>query len=148
LFNVVLDEHLERNLRALSDDHGDKLKRLGAYAFQRRSGERPLLAVIGALQHRAAPALAAAPPGVAGKQGHILVLDGRLLLALERAGSSFSRFFRALRQNLGNRWGDARAAEGLALFGKGFRASSIDRLLEIARELRRIFGAETFCLER
>ena len=34
LLNLVADEHLERNLRAMDQTYGDKLKRLGAYAFQ------------------------------------------------------------------------------------------------------------------
>ena len=34
LLNLIADEHLERNLRALDRTYGDRLKRLGAYAFQ------------------------------------------------------------------------------------------------------------------
>ncbi|HEY0252436.1 MAG TPA: hypothetical protein VGC41_12965, partial [Kofleriaceae bacterium] len=34
LLNLVADEHLERNLRATNAEYGDRLKRLGAYAFQ------------------------------------------------------------------------------------------------------------------
>src|SRR5690606_20978476 len=31
--NLIADEHLERNLRAIDPAYGDRLKRLGAYAF-------------------------------------------------------------------------------------------------------------------
>ncbi|MBY0231558.1 MAG: hypothetical protein K2W96_19910, partial [Gemmataceae bacterium] len=80
--------------------------------------------------------------------GCVKVSAGGLLHRMERGGVSFARFMRALRMGLGNRHGDEKVGEGLALFkGAGFRASTMPRMLEIAKELRRIFGDETALLQ-
>ena len=81
------------------------------------------------------------------KPGHVLVGSGRLLREMESAGHSFARFMRALRMGLGNRTGDPRVAQGLALFKSAFRRSSMPQLLDIARRLREIFGDETNMLD-
>ena len=44
---------------------------------------------------------------------------------------------------LGDRHGDEKVRRGLALFKGKFRNNTMPRLLEIARELRKIFGGET-----
>jgi hypothetical protein len=62
---------------------------------------------------------------------------------MEAVGLSFARFLRALRMGLGNRFGDPKVAQGLALFKSAFRKSTMPQLLEIARKLREIFGQET-----
>jgi Mg-chelatase subunit ChlD len=59
---------------------------------------------------------------------------------MERIGSPFARFMRALRMGLGNRHADPIVAEALALFGKRFRHLDMNGLLEIARKLRSLFG--------
>jgi len=80
--------------------------------------------------------------GPARDRAKVLINSGLLLRALAANGSSFSRFIRALRMGLGNRSGDPKVAEALALFGKAFRDASPEEMLRIARELKRIFGDE------
>jgi hypothetical protein len=143
LLNLVADEHLERNLRARDEGYGDRLKKLAAYAFQHSVREVAVELLLNCLQGRAFPVLAAARLGVARQPGCVAVEGGRVLLEMERAGLSFARFVRALRMGLGNRHGDPKVAQGLALFRRGFRASKMEELLEIARRLREIFGWET-----
>ncbi len=143
LLNLVQDEHLERNLRSIDPDWGDALKTLAAWAFQRSSREIEIAPLLDLLGGRAFPILVRAGLGPARDPANVAVSSGRLLRELERHGSSFSRFLRALRMGLGNRTGDPKVAEALALFGKGFREATPERMLEIARELRRIFEAET-----
>jgi hypothetical protein len=50
LLNLIADEHLERNLRALQPAYGDRLKRLGAYAFQHAPQEIKLARLLVALR--------------------------------------------------------------------------------------------------
>ncbi len=140
LFNLVLDERLERRLRAADAGDGDLLKVLAAWAFQHAQREVPACELVEALGLRACAVLASAPLGVARQRGFVRVEQGRLLLSLGRAGDSYGRFLRALRMGLGNRQGDPKVSEALALFGRGFREAGPKRLLEIARELRRIFA--------
>jgi hypothetical protein len=143
LLNLVSDEHLERNLRARDEDFGDRLKKLGAYAFQHSTREVALELVLNCLQGRAFAVLTAVRLGVARLPGCVQIEGGRVLQEMEKAGLSFARFFRALRMGLGNRHGDPKVAKGLALFTRRFRASTMPELLEIARRLREIFGWET-----
>ncbi len=142
LMNLVLDEHLERRLRAIDQEFGDRLKTLAAYAFQHGGRSMVVTDLVQALGVDAAPALIASELGVADEPDAIRVGSGPLLGALERQGHSFARFFRALRMGLGDRHDDAKVREGLALFGRRFRHSSAEELWTIALELRRIFGDE------
>lgn len=147
LLNLVLDEHLERNLRALSADFGDALKRLASHAFQHTAREIPVATLFDVLRHRALVVLCDTRLGAAAKPGHVVVPTGRVLRELERHGHSFARFVRALRMGLGTRAADARMRAGLGLFGGAFRRAGAPALLEITRELRRIFGDETRLLD-
>jgi len=147
ILNLVMDEHLERNLRAIDPALGDPLKRLAAYGFQHAPRQFFVPALMDLLADRAFAALSQVRLAVARKPGHVVVQAGRVLRQLEQQGSSFARFARGLRMGLGGRVTDARVAEAMALFGPGFRHSSGSRLLEIARELRRIFGDEIRLLE-
>ena len=143
LLNLVQDEHLERNLRAINGEWGDALKVLASWAFQRASREvsvEVLLALLGAASFRVLVRAALEP---ARDRTRVRINSGRLLRELELHGSSFSRFLRALRMGLGNRTGDPKVAEALALFGSDFRDATPSAMLDIARELRRIFGGET-----
>lgn len=143
LLNLVSDEHLERNLRAGDPDHGDKLKKLTAYAFQHVNKDVPVLSLLDGLQGRAFAVLSAARLGPARRAGCVAVESGALLHEMEKAGMSFARFMRALRMGLGNRQHDPKVDEGLALFRGKFRQSSMAELFEKAKRLREIFGTET-----
>ncbi|MCI0464965.1 MAG: hypothetical protein L0Z62_49215 [Gemmataceae bacterium] len=142
LLNLVADEHLERNLRVRDGDLGDKLKRLAAHAFQHAEREVPVESLLDSLQGQAFAVLTATRLGVARRAGRVAVQSGKLLLEMEQAGMSFARFVRALRMGLGNRSGDPKVAEGLALFKGRFRQSSMEDLYGIAVKLREIFGHE------
>lgn len=142
LLNLVADEHLERNLRATDQDFGDKLKRLAAYAFQHSAKEIPVDSLLHTLGARAFEVLTTLRMRVARKPGCVRVNNGQILIELEQAGHSFSRFVRSLRMGLGNRHNDPKVAEALKLFRKNFRNSSMNDLLDIARKLREIFGSE------
>jgi hypothetical protein len=149
LLNLVADEHLERNLRALDASFGDRLKRLAAWAFQHQDREVDARELLGALHARAFAVLSEATVKVARREGSVGLPSGELLGAMERAGLSFPRFVRALRMGLGNRHGDPRVEQALALFKGSFRRRSMAELLEVAERLRAIFGwearmAETF----
>ncbi len=148
LLNLVADEHLERNLRAYDGDFGDRLKALAAYAFQHSPRElevRSLPAMLGPWMFAV---LTGVKLEVAWDPSRVRVSSGRLLAALEARGHSFARFVRALRMGLGNRHRDPKVAEALALFKQApgeeapFRQSSMEQLFVIAKEVRRIFGAE------
>ena len=140
LLNLVADEHLERNLRQRSPRYGDLLKTLDAYAFLYNLAEVPVDALLRYLGPHARAVLPRVPLAAARKPGHVVVGTGRLLREMEAAGHSFACFVRALRMGLGNRTGDPRVAQGLALFKSAFRRSSMPQLLDIARRLREIFG--------
>jgi hypothetical protein len=143
LLNLVSDEHLERNLRALDRRFGDQLKQLAAYAFQHTAREIPVDHLLNCLQGRAFEILSAAPLEVARRFGCVAIMNGRVLTLMEKAGLSFARFIRALRMGLGNRHDDPRVEAGLAHFRGKFRQSDMPRLYEIAKKLREIFGWET-----
>lgn len=143
LLNLVLDEHLERNLRARDEAYGNDLKTLATYAFQRARREMPVLQLIEQLGPFALTVLTGTRIEVGREEDAVRVELGALLRAMERQGSSFSRFVRALRMGLGNRHGDPKVGEALALFkGVAFRDASIARLWEITVRLREIFGTE------
>jgi len=144
LFNLVCDEHLERNLRALDGSFGDSLKRLAAYAFQHAAQELRIRTLLhDVLGEQAFEVLSRARLEAARQPQHVRIKTGGLLQALEATGMSFGRFMRGLRMGIGDRHGDARVAEALALFkGKAFRNADMQELYRITEELRRIFGDE------
>jgi hypothetical protein len=148
LYNLVQDEHLERNLRKTSSRYGDLLKILASYAFLHSRREVSVARLLGHLGERAGEVLPHIPLAAARQDGHVVVSSGRLMRALEDAGHSFARFLRALRTGLGNRHGDPKVDEGLRLFKSGFRKSTLPQLLDIARRLREIFGDETDILQQ
>ena len=146
LLNLVEDEHLERNLRAMDDTYGDDLKQLAAYAFQHSEKEIPVVKLLQSFGIHAFPGLmeAGIEPGV--EKGKVRVKTGAVWQELERQGDSFARFVRALRMGLGNRHNDPKVAAGLGLFKKRFRHSSAKERLAIARELQNIFGDRSAAL--
>ena len=87
-----------RNLRALDEDFGDRLKKLCAYAFQHASKEVLVSDLLQNLGHTAFAVLSASRLGVARRPGCVLVDSGRVPLQMERAGLSFARFMRSLRR--------------------------------------------------
>ena len=139
LLNLVADEHLERNLRSRDASFGDRLKRLGAYAFQHADKEVPVAELCESLGARAFAVLSQTHLGVSRSERLVRVRSGIVLQQMERAGLSFSRFFRALRMGLGDRHGDPRVREGLTLT-QGIRKRTMPELLELSRRLRDLFG--------
>lgn len=146
LLNLVADEHLERNLRAISKQYGVQLKRLGVYAFNRSAKDYSLETLLSLLGGRAFAVLVENPPAVARDPAAMRVRGGSVLLALDQAGHSFSRFFRALRLGLGERTGDPKVSAALELFGKKFRHSSMEELYNVTLKLREIFGDDATML--
>lgn len=143
LLNLVADEHLERNLRALDPAYGDRLKKLDAYAFQHMTRPLSVRTLFEALRGSLLETLSTTSLQFASDPSAVIVAQGSLLSALERQGSSFARWVRALRMGLGDRHGDEKVARALALFARAsFRKSSMDELLAVAREIRRIFEDE------
>jgi hypothetical protein len=142
LLNLVSDEHLERNLRALSPAYDQKLKRLAAYAFLHDRREVDVSELLTSLQHNALAVLKETSLKVAGKAGCIWLRSGDVFAALERNGSSFIRFVRGLRTGRGNRHGDPLVAEALSLFNSKFRHLRLKEQYPIVEKLREIFGAE------
>src|SRR6185503_14841673 len=94
--NLVSDEHLERNLRAMDASFGDSLKKLGAYAFQHACKEVSVERLLGSLQGRAFQVLSVLRLGAARQRGCVVIESGPILLELEKTGHSFARFVRAL----------------------------------------------------
>ena len=140
LLNLVADEHLERNLRAMDPSFGDRLKRLAAYAFQHTEREIAVRALLGHLGGHAFGVLTKTRLGVARGPDRVVVDSGEILFAMEHEAMAFSRFVRALRMGLGNRHDDPIVARGLALFEGDFRRKSMPELLAVAHQLRDIFG--------
>ncbi|VTS04634.1 vWA domain-containing protein [Tuwongella immobilis] len=148
LLNLVSDEQLERNLRALDSTYGDDLKKLGAYAFQhsqRSIDGRELLESLGVHAFAVLSQSTLVPDRSLIRIG---VNNGQILMAMEQAGMSFPKFMRCLRMGKPNRDGDPRVEAGLKLFRGKFRHSTMTQMREIARELRRIFGHETDLLKQ
>jgi hypothetical protein len=140
LLNLVADEHLERNLRALDASFGDRLKRLAAYAFQHTEREVGVRALLGHLAGRAFKVLTSTKLKVARSPDRVIIESGELLFAMEREEMAFSRFMRALRMGLGNRHDDPLVQRGLDLFEGNFRHKTMRELYDIAVKLREIFG--------
>ncbi len=144
LLNLVSDEHLERNLRSKDEEYGNLIKTLDAYAFQHAAREIDVSGLLSSLGSRAFHVLTSLTLHAGRGAGTVRVSAGGLLHQMDRAGLSFARFMRALRMGLGNRHGDEKVGRGLELFkGAAFRSSTMPRMYEIAKELRRIFGEET-----
>ena len=121
LLNLVADEHLERNLRAIDAEYGDRLKRLGAHAFLHSSREENVEVLLGVLLGGAVETLTTVQLGVAHDPACVEIASGALLRALDWREGSFTRFLRALRLGQGNRWNDPLVAKALGLFEGGFR---------------------------
>ncbi|MEM9828718.1 MAG: hypothetical protein AAF958_19180, partial [Planctomycetota bacterium] len=147
LLNLVADEHLERNFRARDRQFADWLGALGNYAFNRGFQDMPLSNLLSLLGFRACEILQGGLARPSPQPGHLRLRGGVALQALERAGDSYSRFFRALRLGLGNRHDDPKVAEALELFDKSFRHRDMRGLLEICARLVEIFGSN-LCRDR
>src|SRR5262249_17231861 len=91
LLNLVSDEHLERNLRALDRNFGDMLKMLGSYAFQRSTRELAVETLLSTLQGRSFEVLVNTPLRTARRRGCVSVESGAILSQMERAGMAFAR---------------------------------------------------------
>ena len=140
LLNLVADEHLERNLRGVDPAYGDRLKRLGAYAFQHAALEIRVAYLLDHLRGSAGPALIATPLEVAFDEGSVRVRRGAMLAELDRAGHPLARFARALRLGLGNRHRDPRIEAALALCGRELRRLDMAGLYELTKKLAAMFG--------
>jgi hypothetical protein len=147
LLNLVADEHLERNLRALDPAFGDRLKRLVSHAFQHASSTHAVRPLLDRLLGRGAQVLTATTLGPAYPADSIVVHRGQLARDLDRLGDSFARFVRALRLGLGDRVGDDKVRRALALFDDGFRHLGIPGLFRVTTELAKIFGDSEFLAE-
>ncbi|MEM6292432.1 MAG: vWA domain-containing protein [Myxococcota bacterium] len=143
LLNLVADEHLERRLRAMNAEYGDRLKRLAAYAFQHTNREIELVKLLSMLQSSAFEALSARSLGVAFDEKSVVVDSGLVLRELDRRGHPFARFVRAMRMGLGDRHDDSLLREALALFKGGFRHHDMQRLYEIAKKLSEMYGTHS-----
>jgi hypothetical protein len=140
LLNLVADEHLERNLRAIDPAYGDRLKRLDAFAFHHAAEEIRVEVLLDCLRGHSARALIAAEPEVAFDAGSLRLRRGAVLAELDRAGHPLARFSRALRMGLGNRSGDPLIAAALELCGKGLRRLDMRGLYDLTRRLAGMFG--------
>lgn len=145
LYNLVLDEHLERRLRAREARDGDRLKRLASYAFQHSGREITPLALVYAL----GPDVARVLMGrllVAFEPDCVRIESGAILRAACEEGRSFARFVRALRMGLGDRDADPKVREALALFDRHFKELDTAALYELTKKLAEIFGDEAALL--
>lgn len=140
LLNLVADEHLERNLRALQPEYGDRLKRLVTYAFSYLGRDLPVETALAVFGARAFAALHVRPLDVAESEDEIRIRSGQVLTELDRVGDPLARFMRALRMGLGNRHDDPILEQALALFEGDFRDKDMVGLLEIASKLARLYG--------
>ncbi|MCB9777602.1 MAG: HEAT repeat domain-containing protein [Alphaproteobacteria bacterium] len=152
LLNLVQDEHLERNLRSLDEDWGNDLKKLAAWAFQHAQRSEVVATLDRSLGPHLVPVLRHAGISPARERQSVVVQTGALLGALERNGSEFAAFVRALRMGRGARAAPPRVRQALALFdalpdGRPFREATNTELLQTARQLREIFGDQSDQLE-
>jgi hypothetical protein len=140
--NLIADEHLERNLRAQDAAYGDRLKRLGAYAFQHAPQELKVMVLLDCLGAAAAPALIATPLEVAYDEQSLRLRRGAVLTELDRLGHPVARFSRALRMGLGNRHADPLIGQALALC-KDIRSLDMQGLYDLTHKLAELFGGAT-----
>lgn len=142
LLNLVADEHLERNLRSIAAEFGDRIKRLDAYAFQHAARDIGVDRLLGMMLGAAVLVLPGLDMGVAYAEDSVRVDSGRILAELDRRGHPFARFVRALRMGLGNRSGDPRVEAALALFKGGFRSLDMNGLYKVTQQLAEMFGSD------
>ena len=147
VLNLIADEHLERNLRAGSETHGNALKHLAAYAFQHTHRSIAVESLVRMLGVRCFSLLSNVVMKPSRIPGQIILPLGHVLHALEAAGMSFPRFVRALRMGMGNRHKDPRVEEALKLFRKDLRKLTMPEMLERARAVRAIFHDEMELME-
>ncbi len=140
LLNLIADEHLERNLRALDQRYGDRLKRLDAYAFQHAPQELKLRSLLETLRGSAAAALIGTELGVAFDEASVRLRRGAILTQLEKHGHPLARFARALRMGLGNRHDDALVGAALDLCGRDLRKHDMQGLYDLTKQVAAIFG--------
>ncbi len=140
LLNLIADEHLERNLRGVDRSYGDRLKRLGAFAFQHGAHEIRVDVLLGALRGSAAAALIGTPLEVAFDERSVRVRRGAVLTELERAGHPLARFARALRMGLGNRHGDPLVARALEMCSNNLRKLDMRGLYDLTVRIAELFG--------
>ncbi len=143
LLNLVADEHLERRLRALNAEYGDRLKRLAAYAFQHTNRELPVSQLLNMLQASTFGALSVRPLSVAFDATAVEIDSGLVLRELDRRGHPFARFVRAMRMGMGNRHDDPLLHQALALFKGGFRHQDMRGLYDIAVQLSALYGNQS-----
>jgi len=142
LLNLVADEHLERNLRAIDAAYGDRLKRLGAHAFLHSSREENVEVLLGVLLGGAFETLTTVALGVAHDPASVEIASGALLRALDWREGSFTRFLRALRLGQGNRWNDPLVAKALELFEGGFRRLDMAGIYDVTLKVAELFGGK------
>ncbi|MGE3761956.1 MAG: hypothetical protein AB7L94_06880 [Kofleriaceae bacterium] len=140
MLNLIADEHLERNLRALDASYGDRLKRLDAYAFQHAPQELRLHALLETLRGSAASALTGTELGVAFDELCVRLRRGAILTQLEKSGHPLARFARALRMGLGNRHGDPLVGAALDLCGRDLRKHDMQGLYNLTKQVAAMFG--------
>ena len=140
LLNLIADEHLERNLRALDASYGDRLKRLDAYAFQHAPQELELRSLLDSLRGSAAIALTGTDLGVAFDEASVRLRRGAILTQLEKSGHPLARFARALRMGLGNRHNDPLVGAALDLCGKELRKHDMSGLYNLTKQVAAMFG--------
>ncbi|HEY5952572.1 MAG TPA: vWA domain-containing protein [Kofleriaceae bacterium] len=140
--NLIADEHLERNLRARDPEYGDRLKRLGAYAFQHAPQEIKVAVLFDALGAATARAFTHAELEVAFDEDSVRVRRGAILGELDRTGHPVARFSRALRMGLGNRSGDPLIEKALAMCGKELRTLDMQGLYDLTKRLVDLFGGK------
>jgi hypothetical protein len=140
LLNLIADEHLERNLRGVDREYGDRLKRLDAFAFQHGANEIRVSSLLDALRGSAFAALARTELGVAYDEASLRLRRGAVLTELERIGHPLARFARALRMGLGNRHADPVVARALELCGGNLRKLDMRGLYDLTVELAQLFG--------
>ena len=143
LLNLVSDEHLERNLRALDKEYGDRLKVLCAYAFRHSARDIRVDLMLRCLGARAFLVLSATRLEVS--------RDANLCPRRQRAVALFARAGRVLVRSVYEgtspwTWQPAQRPKGrprVELFEKDFRQSDMAALRDIALELREIFHDES-----
>ncbi|HEY4176102.1 MAG TPA: vWA domain-containing protein [Kofleriaceae bacterium] len=145
LLNLIADEHLERNLRGVEPEYGDRLKRLGAYAFQHAPQEMKVTSLLQSLRGSSARALIGTELEVAFDEESVRLRRGAILSQLEKHGHPLARFSRALRMNLGNRYADPLVAAALDLIPKDLKRLSMMEMYELTKKLAEMFGGATAC---
>ncbi len=140
LLNLIADEHLERNLRAVDSAYGDRLKRLDAYGFQHAPQELKIIRLLASMRGAAAQALIGTDLDVAFDEASVRLRRGAILAELEKHGHPLARFARALRMGLGNRTGDPLVGTALDLCGKELRKLTMQGLYDLTKALAALFG--------